>query len=111
MPSSSNNTFEFFSQDKKDVIKREIARLLDVSFIQEVYHPNWLAYPILVPKKNKELRECVDYTDLNCACKKDPFDLPRTIQVMESMTRCNLLSFLDGYLVLCILLYNNALQT
>jgi hypothetical protein len=27
-----------FSQHKKDVIKREIARLLDTGFIKEVYH-------------------------------------------------------------------------
>jgi hypothetical protein len=29
-----------FTQDKKDVIKREIARLLDARFIKEVYHPD-----------------------------------------------------------------------
>jgi hypothetical protein len=43
-----------FTQDKKDVIKKEIARLLDASFIKEVYHLDWLANPVLVPKKNKE---------------------------------------------------------
>jgi hypothetical protein len=42
-----------FTQDKKDVIKKEIARILDVGFIKEVYHPDWLGNPILVPKKNK----------------------------------------------------------
>jgi hypothetical protein len=62
-----------FTQDKKDVIKKEIARLLDDDFIKEVYHPDWLANPILVPKKNKEWTMCVDYIDLNKACKKDPF--------------------------------------
>jgi hypothetical protein len=30
----------YFAQDKKDVIKREIARLLDADFIKEVYHPD-----------------------------------------------------------------------
>jgi hypothetical protein len=63
------------AQDKKDVIKKEIARLLDVGFIKEVYHSDWLANPVLVQKKNKEWRMCVDYTDLNKACKKDPFGL------------------------------------
>jgi hypothetical protein len=43
-----------FAQDKKDVIKREIARLLDAGFIKEVYHPDWLTNPVLVPKKNKD---------------------------------------------------------
>jgi hypothetical protein len=43
-----------FTQDKKNVIKKEIARLLDVNFIKEVYHPDWLTNPVLVPKKNKD---------------------------------------------------------
>jgi hypothetical protein len=42
-----------FTQDKKDVIKREIARLLYVGFIKEVYHPDWLTNHVIVPKKNK----------------------------------------------------------
>jgi hypothetical protein len=43
-----------FIQDKKDVIKKEIARLLDAGFIKEVYHLDWLAKSILVPKKNND---------------------------------------------------------
>jgi hypothetical protein len=77
--------------------KEKIARLLDAGFIKEVYHPDWLANPILVPKKNKEWRMCVDYTDLNKACKKDPFRLPRIDQVVDSTAGCNLLSFLNWY--------------
>jgi hypothetical protein len=63
-------------QDNNDVIKREIARLLDAGFVKEVYHPDWLANLVLVPKKNKDWRIYVDYTDLNKACKKDTFGLP-----------------------------------
>ena len=55
-----------FAQDCKEAIKKEITRLLAAKFIREVYHPDWLANPVLVPKKNtKELRMCVDYTYLN----------------------------------------------
>jgi hypothetical protein len=53
---------------------------------------------VLVPKKNKEWRMCVDYNDLNHACKKDPFSLSRIDQVMDSNVGCNLLCFLDCYL-------------
>jgi hypothetical protein len=49
----------------------KVARLLDINFIKEVYHSNWLTNLVLVPKKNKDWRTCVDYTDLNKACKKD----------------------------------------
>jgi hypothetical protein len=80
-----------FTQDKKDVIKNGIARLLGAGFIKEVYHPDWLINLVLVPKKNKEWRMCVNYTNLNKACKKDPFVLPQIDQVMESMAGCKLL--------------------
>ena len=86
-----------FSQDKKDVIRKEVAWLLDAGFIKEVYHPDWLANPMLVPKKNKDWRMCVDYTDLNHFCKKDPFGLPRIDQVVDSTAGCELLFFLDCY--------------
>jgi hypothetical protein len=36
--------------------------LLDVGFIKEVYHLDWFANLILIPKKNKDWRMCVDYT-------------------------------------------------
>jgi hypothetical protein len=81
----------------RSVIKKEIAWLLDVSFIKEVYYPDWLANPVLVPKKNKEWRMCVDYTNLNKACTKDLVRLPRINQVVDSMSGCSLLSFLDCY--------------
>jgi hypothetical protein len=42
-----------FTQDKKDVIKKEIARLLGTGFLKDVYHPDWLTNPVLVPKKIK----------------------------------------------------------
>jgi hypothetical protein len=52
----------------------------------------------LVQKKNTaEWRMCVDYTDLNKHCPKDPFGLPRIDQIVDSMTGSTLLSFLDCY--------------
>jgi hypothetical protein len=65
-----------FTQDKKDVIKKVIARLLDASFIKEVYHLDWLANPILVHKRNKEWRMCADYTNLNKHVKRSLWVTP-----------------------------------
>jgi hypothetical protein len=42
---------------------------------------------------------CVDYTDLNKHCPKDPFALRYIDEVVDSMTYCELLSFLDCYSV------------
>ena len=66
-------------------------------FIIEVFHPEWLANPVLVLKKNGAWHMCVDYTDLNKACPKDPFALARIDQVIDSTVGCELLSFLDAY--------------
>jgi hypothetical protein len=71
--------------------------LLDADFIKGVYHLNWLTDSILIPKKNKDWRMCVAYTNLNKACKNDPFRLPRIDQVVDSTAGCSLLSFLDCY--------------
>jgi hypothetical protein len=40
---------------------------------------------------------CVDYTDLNKHCPKDPFRLPHIDKVVDSTAGCKLLSFLDCY--------------
>ena len=40
---------------------------------------------------------CVDYTDPNKHCPKDPFGLPRIDEVIDSTADCELLSFLDCY--------------
>ena len=40
---------------------------------------------------------CVDYTDLNKHCPKDPFSLPRIDEVVDSTATYELLSFLDYY--------------
>jgi hypothetical protein len=66
-----------FNDKKCKAIGEEILKFLSVGFICEVLNPEWLANPVLVKKKNKKWRMCVDYTRLNKACPKDPFPLPR----------------------------------
>jgi len=41
-----------FDEEKRRAIGEEIAKLLAAGFIKEVYHPEWLANPILVRKKS-----------------------------------------------------------
>jgi hypothetical protein len=87
-----------FADDRRDDIKKELTKLLAATFIREVFHPEWLANPVLTYKKNmNEWRMCVDYTDLNKHYPKDPFGLPRIDQVIDSMACCDLLCFLDCY--------------
>jgi hypothetical protein len=86
-----------FAHDKREAIKREIAKLLASGFIKEVIHLECVANPVLVRKKNNEWRMSVDYTDLNKYCPKDHFGLPRIDQVVDLTAGCVLLCFLDCY--------------
>ena len=61
------------SKDRILAAKAEVQRLLDANVIKEVKYSEWLANVILVPKKNGKIRMCIDFTDLNKACKKDSF--------------------------------------
>ena len=53
--------------------KTKVQRLLNANVIREVKYSEWLANVVLVPKKNGKMRICIDFIDLNKACKKDPF--------------------------------------
>jgi hypothetical protein len=86
-----------FNNEKCKAIGEEVMKLLSAGFIREVFHPKWLANPVLVKKKNKKWRMCVDYTNLNKACPKDSFPLPRIDQVVDSTVGCKTLCFLDAY--------------
>jgi hypothetical protein len=87
-----------FTDDRWDAIKKEVTKLLAADFIRELFHPKWLANPVLVRKKNtNEWRMCVDYTDLNKHYPKDPFGLPLIDQVINSTAGRDLLCFLDCY--------------
>ena len=48
-------------------------------------------------KANGKCRLCIDYTDINKACLKDPFPLPHIDQIVDSTAGYDLLSFLDAY--------------
>jgi hypothetical protein len=85
------------SIEGQDFIRKEVQKLLDAGFIEQVHHPVWLANPVIVPKANGKLRMCIDYTNLNKAYPKDPYPLPRIDQIVDSTFGCDLLSFLDAY--------------
>ena len=75
----------------------ELAKLLEAGFIIDIKHPDWLANLVMVPKKDKSWRLCVDFKDLNKACPKDTFPLPHIDQIIDATAGHGSLSFLDAY--------------
>ena len=52
---------------------------------------------MVVNKKNGKWQVCVDFTDLNKACPKDPFLMPRIDQLVDATVGHPRMSFLDTF--------------
>ncbi len=85
-----------FNPERHRAIVEEVNRLLAAGFIRPIKHPKWLANPVLVLKKNKTWRMCIDYTNLNAACPKEEFVLPRIDQIVDSTAGSESLCFIDA---------------
>ncbi|KAL0438887.1 UNVERIFIED_CONTAM: hypothetical protein Slati_2371700 [Sesamum latifolium] len=51
---------------------------------------------VLVPKPSEKWRMCIDFRDLNKACPKNSYPLPRIDQLVDSTSGCELLSMMDA---------------
>ena len=71
--------------------------ILEAIFIIEIKYPECLANVVVVPKKGNKWRVCMYYTDLNEACSKDGFPLPRIDQIVDASVGHGMLSFLDAF--------------
>ena len=65
------------SKEHVEAVKSEVTKLKQAGAIKEVFYPQWLANTMVVKKKTGKWQVCVDFTDLNRACPKDPFPMPR----------------------------------
>ena len=74
----------------------DVGKLQKAGFIREVYYPYWLENVVMVKKANRKWRMCVDFTDLNKACPRDSYPLPRVNVLVDSTAQYKLLSFMDS---------------
>ena len=86
-----------FHPDRHQIIQTEVENLLRVGFIIEVKYLEWIANVVVVPKKGGKWRVCVDYTDLNEACPKDSFPLPRIDNIVDATAGHGIFSLLDAF--------------
>jgi hypothetical protein len=98
----------------REVVKKEVLKLLHTGIIYPVPHSEWVSPVQVVPKKrgmtivrnekNKLIpqrtvtrwRMCIDYRKLNKVIKKDHFALPFIDEMLERLANHSF-CFLDGY--------------
>ena len=85
------------SKEHVEAVKSEVTQLKQAGAIKEVFYPQWLANAIVVKKKTGKWRVCVDFTDLNKACPKDLFPMPRIDQLVDATAGHPQMSFLDAF--------------
>ena len=85
------------SKEHANAVREELMKLKQAGAIKEVFYPEWLANTVVVKKKSGKWRVCVDFTDLNKACLKDPFPMPRIDQLVDATVGHPRMSFLDAF--------------
>ena len=86
-----------FAPERQKAINEEVSKLLQAGAIREVEYPEWLANVVLVKKAKGKWRLCIDFTDINKACPKDSFPLPRIDLIVDATAGHELLSFMDAF--------------
>jgi hypothetical protein len=99
----------------KEVVKKEVLKLLDAGIIYPVSDSKWVSPTQVVPKKSGVTvvenekgalvptkvvtgwRMCIDYRKLNTATRRDHFPLPFIDQILERVTGHPFYCFLNGY--------------
>lgn len=80
-----------------EIVKEEVEKLKRVGAIKEVFFQEWLANTMVVKKKNGNWRVCVNFTDLNRACLKDPFPVLKIDQLVNATVEYQRMSFLEAF--------------
>ncbi|GFX68488.1 hypothetical protein TNCV_2431951 [Trichonephila clavipes] len=79
---------------KKEILKREIDRLLAEGIIEECESP-YASPVVLIPKPNGTFRLCIDYRKLNEIAVADTYPLPRMDDLLHQAKLTPFMSTLD----------------
>ncbi|GJR46182.1 reverse transcriptase domain-containing protein [Tanacetum coccineum] len=83
--------------ERNKAIQEEVEKLVYAEIMKEVHYHSWLSNPIMVKKHDWSWRMCVDFKDLNKACPRDGYPLPKIDWKVESLCGYPFKCFLDAY--------------
>lgn len=78
-------------------VQKKLQKMLVAGIIAHTRHSSWCSNLVIVRKKNGTIRLCVDFRNLNLACKKDNYPLPNMETMLQRVTSSGMMSLLDGF--------------
>jgi hypothetical protein len=72
-------------------------KLLEAKIIVPLRYSEWVANLVPIRKKNREIRLCVDFRNLNRCSLKDNYSLPKMDHILQRVVDAKRISMLDGY--------------
>ena len=84
-----------FNPNVLDDIK-ETKRLLEAKFIGPCQYAEWISSVVPMYKKNRKLRVCIDFRDLNKATPMDGYPMPIADMLIDAAVGHKVISFVDG---------------
>lgn len=88
---------KMFTPKKIQVINEEVDKFQKKRMIREVRYPDWLANCVVVKKKNRKNRVCIDFVNLNKAYPKDSFPLSMIDRLVDATVGHEMMSFLNAF--------------
>ena len=85
------------SKEHVEAVKCEVTKHKQAGAIKKLFYPQWMANTVVVKKKIEKWCVCVDFTDLNRPCPKDPFPIPQIDQLVDATVGHPRMSFLDAF--------------
>lgn len=78
-------------------IFKEVDKMLKARIIYLIHHITWVTNIVPVKKKNREIRICVDFHNLNQASLKDNYALPNMDHILQIVAGLEMMLMLDGF--------------
>ena len=79
------------------LIEKEIKKLIEAKIIMALRFSRWVANLVMLRKKNRKIRLCIDFRNLNRVSLKDHYPLPKMDHILQRVVGSQRISTLDGF--------------
>lgn len=79
-------------------MQEDLMNLRDGGSTKPIRNSSWVFDLVPIKKKNRDIKLCVDFGNLNVSSLKDNYPLPNMKEMIQKVIGCELLSMMGGFL-------------